>query len=372
MSDLSNQTEKQGFIGTTLHFLFQNVYAFTVAVMGIVHAILLLLMIFNKVWPLVQFNVLSVVVYIFCYLLCQSEHIMPVYVSIILEVTAYTIVSTHFIGLSAGTYCFLISIVPIIIYFGCHLLQGKNRWTIVVILLLNFVVFTTLHVIYTSRAPVFDLSHAAQVTLYLYSSFVMVFSTIFYNMMYIYASELEYGNLERKNRQLSSDAHEDALTNLLNRRGFLPMVESLMKDERQSHFCIAFCDLDDFKRVNDTYGHEAGDEVLKHMTKLIVKDLNDCDICRWGGEEIVILMRNCDLATARERLERIRKRIESNPTVFYSHKISVTITIGLEENQGAFSSAEEIIKAADERMYYGKQHGKNVVIYSDDNYHFNQ
>ena len=95
------------------------------------------------------------------------------------------------------------------------------------------------------------------------------------------------------------------------------MVESLMQDERKSHFCIAFCDLDDFKRVNDTYGHDAGDEVLKHMTKLIVKDLNDCDICRWGGEEIVILMRNCDLATARERMERIRKRIESNPKMQY-------------------------------------------------------
>ena len=365
MSDISNQTEKQGFIGTTLHFLFQNVYAFTVSIMGIVHVILLLFMLFNKVWPLVQFNILSVVVYIFCYLLCRTEHIMPVYVSIILEVTAYTIVSTHYIGLSSGTYCFLVSIVPIIIYFGCHLLQGKKRWTIVCILAVNFLIFIILHLIYAGNDPVYELSYSSKLTVLIYSSFVMVFSMIFYNMMYIYASELEYGNLERTNRQLSSDAHEDALTSLLNRRGFLPMVESLMQDERKSHFCIAFCDLDDFKRVNDTYGHDAGDEVLKHMTKLIVKDLNDCDICRWGGEEIVILMRNCDLATARERMERIRKRIESNPTVFYSHKISVTITIGLEENQGAFTNAEEIIKAADERMYYGKQHGKNVVIYED-------
>ena len=143
------------------------------------------------------------------------------------------------------------------------------------------------------------------------------------------------------------------------------MVEALMKDERGKKFCIAFCDLDDFKRVNDTYGHDAGDEVLKHMTKLLVKDLNDCDICRWGGEEIVILMRNCDLSTAKERTERIRKRVESNPTVFFSHQISVTITIGLTENKDDYKTAEAIIKAADERMYYGKQHGKNVVIYED-------
>ena len=364
-TDLQTDKHNEGIIGSTLHFLFQNVYAFTVSIMGLVHVVLLLFMIVTGVWPLVQFNVLSVVVYIFCFLLCRSEHIMPVYISIILEVMAYTVVSTHYIGLSCGTYCFQISIVPIIIYFGCHLLQGKKRWTIVGLLAGNFLVFTILHLIYAGNDPVYELSYVPKLTILIYSSFVMVFSMIFYNMMYIYASELEYGNLERKNRQLSSDAHEDALTNLLNRRGFLPMVESLMKDERKSHFCIAFCDLDDFKRVNDTYGHDAGDEVLKHMTKLIVKDLNDCDICRWGGEEIVILMRNCDLDTAKERLERIRKRVESNPTVFYSHKISVTITIGLEENHGTYSSAEDIIKAADERMYYGKQHGKNVVIFED-------
>ena len=197
MSDISNQTEKQGFIGTTLHFLFQNVYAFTVSIMGIVHAILLLFMLFNKVWPLVQFNILSVVVYIFCYLLCRTEHIMPVYVSIILEVTAYTIFSTHYIGLSSGTYCFLVSIVPIIIYFGCHLLQGKKRWTIVCILAVNFLVFIILHLIYSGNDPVYELSYSSKLTVLIYSSFVMVFSMIFYNMMYIYASELEYGNLER-------------------------------------------------------------------------------------------------------------------------------------------------------------------------------
>jgi diguanylate cyclase (GGDEF)-like protein len=123
--------------------------------------------------------------------------------------------------------------------------------------------------------------------------------------------------------------------------------------------------LDDFKRVNDSYGHEAGDEVLKHATLMIREELPGSDICRWGGEEFVILLKSSNLASARSRVERLRKTIESNPTVFAGKKIFITTTIGLAENDGTYETPEEIIKKADERMYYGKQHGKNVVISED-------
>ena len=126
-----------------------------------------------------------------------------------------------------------------------------------------------------------------------------------------------------------------------------------------------FCDLDDFKRVNDSYGHEAGDEVLKHATLMIKQELPGSDICRWGGEEFVILLKDCDIASAKSKVERLRKTIESNPTSFVNKQIFVTMTIGLEEYKDSYSAPEEVIKKADTRMYYGKQHGKNVLIYED-------
>ena len=360
-----NGTPNVGLIGKTMHFLFQNVYAFTVTIVGLVHAMMLLMMVILGVQPMIFLNILSVVVYIFCYILCNIGHIKPVFFSVFLEVTIYSILATHYIGTACGTCFLLLSVIPIVIYFGCHLFQDAMRWLVVAMLAVTFTIFIILQTAYSDAVPVFELSGVSRQILFIFSAFAMVFSVVFYNMIYIYASEVEYDNLAQINRQLSNVAQADALTSLLNRRGFLPMVESLMKDDRPRHFCIAFCDLDDFKRVNDSYGHDAGDEVLKHLTKLIMKDLNDCDICRWGGEEIVILMRDCDILTARERTERIRKRVESNPTMFYSHRISVTVTIGLEENKDKYKTADEIIKAADERMYYGKQHGKNVVIYED-------
>lgn len=345
-----------------MHFIVHNGFLITVSVMCLVHATLLCIMLAAEVMPLVQFNTVSVIIYAFCFLFCRFGHIMPVYVSIIFEVTIYTIISTYYIGLRCGTYCFLFSIVPIIIYFGCFLFKGFSRWHIVMMLVLNFAIFAALYIKYSEVQPVYLVTPEYKIILVLFSSFVMVFSTIFYNVLYIYASEVEMRSLEKRNEQLSVDAQEDALTGLLNRRGFLPIFERIMSDELTRHFCIAFCDIDNFKRINDTFGHDAGDEVLRHITGMISKEMHGCEICRWGGEEIVILMRDYDLAVAREKMEYLRKSIEASPTVFFNKRIPATITIGLEENKDAYKAPDDIIKVADGRMYYGKQSGKNIVI----------
>lgn len=348
-----------------MHFLIHNGIIFTVGVMCLVHVTLLVIFSVAGVHPLVRFNVASVIIYVIGLISCKFGRVMPVYISIIVEVTIYTIFSTYYIGLKCGTYCFLFSIVPIIIYFGCFLFKGARRWSIVLMLAINFAVFVVLYVIFTKREPIYELTPDTRLLLVIFSSFVMIFSTIFYNTIYIYANEREIVNLEEKNKQLSVDAHEDVLTTLLNRRGFLPLIEPMIKVTSSEEFCVAFIDIDDFKVINDSYGHEAGDEVLRHITTLMRKEMHDCDICRWGGEEIVILMKGYDMETAKERLEALRKSIETIPTAFFNKQIFVTITIGLEKYSKKYKTPEEIIKAADKRMYYGKQHGKNMLISKD-------
>ena len=357
--------EGEGYFSKLLRFFTANSYSFTVAVMGAVHFGLMVIFLFAGVRPLVFVNFLSLIVYIFCFILCRFNIIYPVYISVILEVTFYAVISTYYVGLRCGTYCFLFSIVPIIIYFGCRIFKGKKRWSVALMLFLNFATFIVLYVRFFNAQPVFVVSPAIMLILVVFSSFAMILSTIFYNAMYIFASENTVVVLEEKNKQLSVDAQEDALTSLLNRRGFLPLVKNLMDDEESRKFCIAFCDLDDFKRVNDSYGHEAGDEVLKHATLMIKQELPGSDICRWGGEEFVILLKGCDLASAKAKVERLRKTIESNPTSFFNKQIFVTTTIGLEQYSDVYKTPEEVIKKADERMYYGKQHGKNILIYED-------
>lgn len=233
-------------------------------------------------------------------------------------------------------------------------------------LVLNFVTFVVLYISFSDSKPVYNVSVLTRIILVIFSAFAMIFATLFYNAMYIFASENELVILKQKNSKLSADAKEDALTTLLNRRGFLPMIESLMKDNEHNHFCAAFCDLDNFKKVNDTFGHEAGDEVLKHVTHIIKQEMQGCDICRWGGEEIVILIKDCDLEKAKVKVENLRHFIEEVPTIFFNKRIPITVTIGLAANDGGFTTPEDVIKLADARMYYGKQHGKNVVVYEDE------
>lgn len=360
------RTGEESLLNRAMQQLVDNAYSFTVVVMCLVHAVLFVVFLSAGVWPLANYNILSVGIYVLSFYMCKRELILAVYAAIILEVTIYVVVSTYYVGLVCGTYCFLFSIIPIIIYFGSSMFKGKQRWSVVLMLVLNFVTFVVLYISFSTAQPVYVVSMSTRILLVIFSAFAMIFASLFYNAMYIYASENEVVILKQKNRKLSEDAKEDALTTLLNRRGFLPLTESLMKDSNHYHFCVAFCDLDNFKKVNDTYGHEAGDEVLKHVTRIIKQEMQGCDICRWGGEEIVILIKDCDLGIAKVKIEGLRKFIEAVPTIFFNKQIPITVTIGLAENDGGFTTPEDVIKLADARMYYGKQHGKNVVVYEDD------
>ena len=350
-------------ITSILHFLVHNGFLFTVFVMCLVHANLLLLTWMAEVRPLVFLNTVSVIIYLFCILLCKAGFIMPVYISILLEVSVYSSVAVYYIGWSSGSYYYLFSILPIIIYFGCFLFKGNKRWIIVLLLAMNFGLFVVLYYRFYEATPVYVLAGFMRRNMLFFSTFVMVFSVIFYNTIYIYASEVEKNSLEQLNVQLTDDANRDTLTQLLNRRGFLPLVQRVMGGDRFHQFCIAFCDIDNFKRINDTYGHDCGDEVLRNIARIISRELTDCKVCRWGGEEIVIFMDGYDLDTAREEMESIREIIENTPTVFFNKRVNKTITIGIAENDSSFKEPEDVIRLADERMYYGKQHGKNIVIY---------
>ena len=97
-----------------------------------------------------------------------------------------------------------------------------------------------------------------------------------------------------------------------------------------------------------------------------MKEMNGCDVCICGGEEIIILMKGYEYTTAKQKMEALRNSIEATPTIFYNKRIPATIIIGLEEYKDIYHNPEEIIKVADKRMYYGKQHGKNILIFEDE------
>ncbi|WP_025270419.1 diguanylate cyclase [Hippea sp. KM1] len=172
--------------------------------------------------------------------------------------------------------------------------------------------------------------------------------------------------LENKNRKLYEESLKDPLTGLYNRR----YMELFMKREvemakRYKHTLSALMiDIDDFKKINDQYGHRVGDEVLKKIAKIILDSTRSVDVAiRFGGEEFVVILPNTNISDAKAIAGRIRENIENSSILECEDKSSTrcTVSIGVSSTDNS-TSIEELINYADKNMYKAKRNGKNRVI----------
>lgn len=169
--------------------------------------------------------------------------------------------------------------------------------------------------------------------------------------------------LEVKNDELDKMSKTDYLTGLANRRFMMERIkEELARKERnKTNMSILMCDIDHFKRINDTFGHEIGDLVIKEVTHHINKILRKYDVVsRWGGEEFLILLPDMGEKDACIIAEKIRKEIEISKVTAQKIECRVSITIGLTEYNEKISISDNI-NNADEALYEGKNSGRNKV-----------
>ncbi len=177
-------------------------------------------------------------------------------------------------------------------------------------------------------------------------------------------SASEY-KLYEYNRKLERMAGSDPLTGLLNRRymsDVLHKLETRYKQERVP-LAIAMGDIDFFKKVNDTYGHDCGDVVLKEIAAMLTKFMDDKGYAsRWGGEEFLLVFRGINADEVFQQLEMFRDMISKNVIEADDKTITITMTFGLEE-YSSHAGVDETIKKADEKLYLGKNGGRNRVVY---------
>jgi diguanylate cyclase (GGDEF)-like protein len=164
---------------------------------------------------------------------------------------------------------------------------------------------------------------------------------------------------------LRDKADYDELTKLYNRHKMRVILSQacLNSKENMEHYYISIIDIDDFKSINDNYGHNAGDYVLKRVAEILLKyNNNNMEISRWGGEEFLILQ-NCNnnLSECFENIELIRSEISNKKFILNKKRIKVTITAGIAKF-GHNMTVDEVINMADEYLYKGKNTGKNCVI----------
>jgi diguanylate cyclase len=173
--------------------------------------------------------------------------------------------------------------------------------------------------------------------------------------------------LEAKLQHLSELVREDQLTGSLNRRGLDDVFEreTARADRRGTPLCIAILDLDDFKKLNDTYGHIAGDAALKHLVKIVKDTLRSMDvIARFGGEEFLILMPETSVEAAASTMTRLQRELTKHFFLHDNEKVLITFSAGVALRRPN-EEQTELVKRADKAMYTAKQTGKNRVVVAE-------
>ncbi|WP_164674493.1 GGDEF domain-containing protein [Spirulina subsalsa] len=155
-------------------------------------------------------------------------------------------------------------------------------------------------------------------------------------------------------------AQTDFLTQLLNRGAITNLIEKSMDEQAYAFFSLILLDIDYFKKINDTYGHDVGDLVLKQVAKLLQSQMNSQDLVgRWGGEEFLIFWPECSPDLLTQRVENLRHQVETMVIRSPQGVISCTISLGVATRAMGTYSFDEVVKAADLALYQVKEKGRN-------------
>ena len=174
--------------------------------------------------------------------------------------------------------------------------------------------------------------------------------------------------LEAALEQVSEQVREDQLTGTLNRRGLDDAMqrEVARAERRKSPLCVAVLDLDNFKKLNDTYGHQAGDDALVHLSQVVTQTLRPTDIvARYGGEEFIVLFSDTNLKQAVDVMRRLQRQLTKQFFLHNHERLLITFSAGVALLK-AGESQESVFARADKAMYQAKLQGKNRVVSAED------
>lgn len=171
--------------------------------------------------------------------------------------------------------------------------------------------------------------------------------------------ESKMGLIQKHNKRVTREANNDHLTGILNRRGLTHKL-TFLKDTIIS---LLIFDIDNFKAVNDTYGHNAGDDVLKKIASVTRTLIRNVDLfARYGGDEFIVLMPGVEIAQAKYVAERIRSNIEKLPVFIGNRSVEVTASFGLTGTyMDGIRKMDDLMEVADSALYQAKNQGKNQI-----------
>ena len=340
---------------------------------AVMHVFFLVMFLNAEALPLVILNIFSVGIYITglvaaFVLRSFDKHILGMTLIVYAEVTAHAITATLLVGFEPCFLIYAISILPMCAFtlfpvnkktFMRSMLAMSfiSSALIIATLIINDKIGTLGYVLRTEQINVMRL-----INIIFNLLLVFGFSFLFVNHMNNLLKELS-----DTNDNLNYIATHDALTGLYNRHSlwkFLSEIHGSAAD-----FCVCMGDIDNFKKTNDSFGHDCGDQVLKRIAGVISDNTGEADFaCRWGGEEILIVMKG-SRSECHERVAKMRRAICGLDIIYDGQSVPTTMTFGFadssENPDPEDAHIEELISLADKRLYRGKKSGKNIVISQD-------
>jgi len=261
-------------------------------------------------------------------------------------------------GWFCGSQTFLLLLI-LVFYFSSYSSQIRKT----LFSLLIFVVYMIMFLVFSNHTSVCELSEVMRI---LVRSAHMATLVICMSMLaYLFSrdSQSMEGKLIEYNRKLEEKASIDPLTGLYNRGKAVELLNALVDTSKYDTFSLCICDIDFFKKVNDNYGHDVGDEVLKMVAGVLTDIISGYGFAaRWGGEEFMLVFPRTNGDDASTVVYAIQNAINKKVVTDGSEEIRITMTYGLTEYSPSIT-LDQNIKDADNKLYQGKDRGRNMVVY---------
>ncbi len=329
-----------------------------------VHVFLLYVFYQIHVLPMFFFNLCSIITYLTCFNLIHrgSAYYLSVYFITFIEVILHSFAACLVLGWQYGFAQYIIAIIPVGFYI-CYMLDINRRKIKIAISLavISMFAFILCKLLSFYWEPLIVLDNTLlELALYIFNACCTFVFLILFTLVFVFEIRLSSNQLQHQNAILEKLASTDPLTGLYNRRSMDIFLSQAV--ESDVGFALIMCDIDDFKKVNDTYGHDFGDVVLKDVAKITTEQVREKGyVCRWGGEEILILLNNASEESSYRIAENIRRNVANRVFDLNEKWIHCSLTIGVALHQKK-EAVEETITRADYNLYRGKRNGKNAVV----------
>ena len=302
---------------------------------------------------LMYINIGSFTFYFLLFFLIKFKYYTAYVFLATFEIALFMSMSTVILGTGTGFNLCLIALSTLVFFAGFFSKFGKRRVKPVLASSILMAGYMIVYFWLQYNDPIITIPRVYERVLYVaHIVIVFGFTVTFLEILTEYTVKLE--------TRISKESETDKLTNIANRKGLTNYYSEI--GEQKANYMMVIFDIDNFKNFNDLNGHQCGDYVLKEVARIASENSKDDFVSRWGGEEFVIVSKlNSDIEETYKKIDRIRKTVEEYDFIYDDKPLKTTITIGvaLYNNE---ESLEEWIMKADEKLYKGKQNGKNQMV----------